>query len=336
MEYLGERAEIETLGKRAEFLELLDGEPLHKRDMVEQLDHSRSTVDRAISTLGDAGFVERVTQGFVTTQSGRLAVTRYRSFLAETDAILTNRAVLEPLPPTEDLPASLLTAGDVHETRGSYRLLEAIADAIEDAGGYRAILPRLVDSRHLRMCHARAVRDDLSVSLVAPSALLTRLKTEFPALLGELADVPAFDAAVGETPPYGLLLVEDSSGEPSEVLVVTYADAGIRGFCRSADPETLAWARERFESVRSSATDLSGYQRDGDPVVAAWRPSPATASHAGVRQARRPVREPSVTAVAGGQLPGWPRSTGGPRRTVDRSIRRLGLADRAGDRPATN
>jgi len=258
MEYLGERAEIETLGKRAEFLELLDGEPLHKRDMVEQLDHSRSTVDRAISTLGDAGFVERVTQGFVTTQSGRLAVTRYRSFLAETDAILTNRAVLEPLPPTEDLPASLLTAGDVHETRGSYRLLEAIADAIEDAGGYRAILPRLVDSRHLRMCHARAVRDDLSVSLVAPSALLTRLKTEFPALLGELADVPAFDAAVGETPPYGLLLVEDSSGEPSEVLVVTYADAGIRGFCRSADPETLAWARERFESVRSSATDLSG------------------------------------------------------------------------------
>jgi len=257
MEHLGGKEAIETLGKRTEFLELLDGEPLHKRDMVDRLEHSRSTVDRAISDLTDAGFVERMTRGFVTTQSGRLALARYRSFLAETDAILSGTAVLEPLPPTEELPTSLLTAGTVHETRGSYRLLEAIADAIDGASGYRAILPQLVDSRHLRLCHARAVRDDLSVSLVAPSALLTRLKTEFPALLGELADVPVFDAAVGETPPYGLLVVEDESGEPTEVLVVTYDDDQIRGFCRSADPETLAWASERFEAVQSSATALA-------------------------------------------------------------------------------
>lgn len=257
MEHIGDREAIETLGKRAEFLELLDGEPLHKRDMVERLDHSRSTVDRAISDLTDAGLVERVTQGFVTTQSGRLAVARYRSFLSEMDAILSSSAVLEPLPPATDLPASLLTAGTVHETRGSYRFLEAIADALADASGYRAILPQLVDSRHLRMCHARAVRDDLSVSLVAPSALLTRLKSEFPALLGELADVPSFDAAVGETPPFGLLLVEDSAGQPREALVVTYDDAEIRGFCRSSDAETLAWASERVEAVQSAATDLS-------------------------------------------------------------------------------
>ena len=267
MEHLGGRAAIETLGKRTEFLELLDGEPLHKRDMVDQLGHSRSTVDRAISDLTDAGFVERVTRGFVTTQSGRLAVARYRSFLAETDAILSSTAVLEPLPPTEELPTSLLTNGEVHETRGSYRLLEAIADAIEGASGYRAILPQLVDSRHLRMCHARAVREDLSVSLVAPSALLTRLKTEFPALLGELADVPTFDAAVGETPPYGLLVVEDESGEPGEVLVVIYDDDQIRGFCRSTDTETLAWASERFERVQSSATALADELGDGSEAA---------------------------------------------------------------------
>jgi tetratricopeptide (TPR) repeat protein/predicted transcriptional regulator len=267
MEHLGGGDAIETLGKRADFLELLDGEPLHKRDMVERLDHSRSTVDRAIGDLTEAGFVERVTRGFVTTQSGRLAVERYRSFRREADAILSSADVLEPLPPDQELPVSLLTHGQTRTTQGSYRLLEAIADALDEASRYRAILPRMVDSRHLRMCHARAIRDGLSVSMVAPSALLTRLKTEFPALLGELSAAPTFSAAVGETPPYGLLLIEDGN-EPSEILVVTYDDAEVRGFCRSTDPETLAWAADRFETVRSSARELSDELADSGETAA--------------------------------------------------------------------
>jgi tetratricopeptide (TPR) repeat protein/predicted transcriptional regulator len=267
MEHLGGGDAIETLGRRAEFLDLLDGEPLHKRDMVERLDHSRSTVDRAIGDLTEAGFVERVTRGFVTTQSGRLAVARYRSFRREADAILSSVDVLEPLPPDQDLPVSLLTHGQTRTTQGSYRLLEAIADALEGASGYRAVLPRMVDSRHLRMCHARAIRDEQSVSIVAPSALLTRLKTEFPALLSELSTAPAFSVAVGETPPYGLLLVEDTDG-PSEVLIVTYEDSEIRGFCRATDPETLAWAVDRFEAVRSSARELSDELADPGETAA--------------------------------------------------------------------
>lgn len=267
MEHLGGRDAIEALGKRAEFLELLEEQPLHKRDMVEQLDHSRSTVDRAINDLLEAGFVERVTSGFVTTQSGRLAVSRYRSFQADASAILTNADVLEPLPPTEDLPVSLLTGGQTRTTHGSYRLLEAIADSLDGATGYRAILPQLVDSRHLRMCHARAIRDDLSVSIVAPSALLTRLKAEFPALLDELTAVSSFSAAAGETPPYGLLLVEQPHGSPDEVLVVTYDQSAVRGFCRSTDTETLEWARERFETIQSSSTALSDELVDTDETT---------------------------------------------------------------------
>ncbi|MFB6189049.1 MAG: tetratricopeptide repeat protein [Halapricum sp.] len=311
MESTGGRTEIETLGKRAEFLELLDGEPLHKRDVVDRLDHSRSTVDRAIAELTSAGFVERVTRGFVTTQTGRLAVQRYRSFVNETDAILKSKAVLEPLPPGQDLPASLF-AGSARTTRGRYQLLETIAESLDGASRYRAILPRMVDSRHLRLCHARAVRDDLDVSIVAPSDLLTRLKTEFPALLGELADASSFSAAVGETPPYGLLVVEQPD-DADEVLLVTYDESTVRGFCRSTDRNTFDWADERFEFLQASATPLSSELSDAGSAATLSsllgdRIPPQLRTQGFVRLDERFVRNraplsPSVSYRAGVGLP---------------------------------
>src|SRR6056297_4211338 len=89
---------IETVGRRADFLERLAEEPLRKRAMVDALGHSRSTVDRAIAALEEAGLVERTDEGYVSTLAGRLAVERYREYVADSAAVLDAGGVLAPLP----------------------------------------------------------------------------------------------------------------------------------------------------------------------------------------------------------------------------------------------
>lgn len=256
MDALGGDPELTVLGKRIEFLELLDGEPMHKRDVEEHLEHSRSTVDRAIGALVDAGFVERVTRGFVTTQTGCLAARRYRTFLAETEAVLDARTLLEPLPPDAAIPSSLLTAGECVQIQGSYRLLETIADALDGATGYRVAVPQMVDSRHIRLCHARSLRDDLDVSMVAPVETWDRIRTEFPVVTADLTETPSFDARVGEAPAYGIVLVE----RPAEtvVVLVTYEGAAVNGFVRSTASEVVEWARSKFAHLSEAASPLSG------------------------------------------------------------------------------
>jgi len=62
---------------------------LRKHELVDELDHSRSTVNRAIDELEAAGLVAGETDGYRTTLTGRLLAQSYRRFLtvaADVDA----------------------------------------------------------------------------------------------------------------------------------------------------------------------------------------------------------------------------------------------------------
>jgi len=63
-----------VLADRAGVLRRLAEGPVHKRDLVDELGHSRRTVDRAITELESVDLVERCDEGFSATTAGRLAL----------------------------------------------------------------------------------------------------------------------------------------------------------------------------------------------------------------------------------------------------------------------
>lgn len=81
-------ATIEVVARRSDFLEYLAESPQEKPAIVESLTHSRSTVNRAIRTLEDAGLLQQTSDGYVTTVAGRLAVERYRAFCEDIEDLL--------------------------------------------------------------------------------------------------------------------------------------------------------------------------------------------------------------------------------------------------------
>ncbi|WP_290810188.1 tetratricopeptide repeat protein [Halovivax sp.] len=271
--------EVEVVVKRIDFLECLADGPLHKPDLEDRLDHSRSTVDRAIGALEEAGFVERGPGGWVRTQSGRLAAERYRRFVDHQRQILEASPVLDAISDDESVPSALLDEATVVTEDAKTRLVETVADELRRANRYRLLLPETVDARHLRTWHKRTSRDGIRVDLVGEPDVLSAISEEFPELSAELADIDAVSVTGAAVPGYGLLIpsrnheeeperIDDggSAGTstvrrseraetPTCAILVAFEGGELAGFVASGADEAIEWAIERFETVRRNGRD---------------------------------------------------------------------------------
>ena len=269
MEFPAAPDELGVLARRIGFVERLREEPLHKADLVEEFDTSRSTVNRAIGELEDAGFVERIARGYVTTQAGRLAAERYRAFLDGERAVLEARPVLATLPHDADLPTGMLREATVGSPGDAYAFFELVAEQLGTATEYRAVLPRVVDSRHLRACHAQVVRGKLTATLACPADEFERLGEEFPHLTGELLDSPSFTAKASSVPEFGLMCFREEAdanppdanrsdaNPPDSVVLLGYEGPDIAGFVHSEAPDATRWAARMLDSAIDEARDAT-------------------------------------------------------------------------------
>lgn len=243
---------LALLDSRAEFLAHLAADRAHKPGLVDALGHSRSTVNRAIDALEDAGWVERGAGGYGSTDAGDDALAAYRDYLADQRAVVAAREALVPLPADRDLPLALVSQGDVAAEDARYRLFETLADALDGATRYRAAVPRVVDSRQLRLCQRRVAEDDLAFAFHAPGRVHDRLADEFPHLVSDLADGGDVSVTRGDAPAYGVVLVDDAAG--TTAVVVTYDD-GVAGVVTATDPAVVAWAEATVDEHRAGAAD---------------------------------------------------------------------------------
>jgi hypothetical protein len=86
---------IELVSRRETILDELTAE------LVERVGNSRSTIDRSIRALEQMDWVGRTREGWEATAVGRLALERYRQFLAEEQTVLDAVDVLSGLPESQ-------------------------------------------------------------------------------------------------------------------------------------------------------------------------------------------------------------------------------------------
>ncbi|WP_135820375.1 tetratricopeptide repeat protein [Halostella litorea] len=250
-----ETARIELVADRREFLTRLLDRPADKPTLVDDLDASRSTVDRAIRELERADLVDRVDGEYVATTLGELAVERYRAFVDDQRAIFAADGALAALPPAADLPAELLTEGEVSAAPDEpYRLYERLLADVRTADAVDALLPRLGDTRPLRLCRARLLDGDLSGGVVAAPDVADRLREEFPALAADLGSRSGFDLRRGEVPPFELFVVRE--GDRRTVFVLTADGGDAVGLVRSTADAVVDWAEGVLAAVGATATPV--------------------------------------------------------------------------------
>ncbi|MFC6862950.1 helix-turn-helix transcriptional regulator [Halomicroarcula sp. GCM10025817] len=247
-------ATADIVAKRTDVLRALTT-PLTKPELVEALDTSRSTVDRAVGALQDCRLVEREGSRYRVTFAGEEALAAYEGFLDRLETLLAAQPVLAALDGHVDVDPAILHGADVVEsTRAAPEApIEHTISLFEGATKFRgtgpAVIPRYIDAM------VGLVERGATVELVVTQTVADALESEYPDGLADLTDAATLSLFVTDEPmSTAVWTAERPSGTVSGL--VTYADAGISGVVNN-DTETMnAWAADQYEAYRESATRL--------------------------------------------------------------------------------
>jgi len=250
---------LKLVARRSELLTALLEGPREKRSLADGVEGSRSTVDRALKELEEAGLATWTEGGYRATLAGRLQLQLYREFVDRSTDLVDALDALEGLPPDVAIDPGLLRDCRVvqGEGLGRYELSTTLAELLEGADRAVIVMSKLTSPITVRKLVRKANDEGVPLESFLAPELVERLEREVPDLLGGLAagDSLVYEARVG---PFGMLFDPDDG----EVVVGTNAADGTPlGLVHNDTAEAVGWAREYLADLRATATDVTADAR---------------------------------------------------------------------------
>ncbi|MFW5919778.1 MAG: helix-turn-helix transcriptional regulator [archaeon] len=262
--------EIELVADRADFLDLLVDRRLPKRDVVDELGHSRSTVNRALDELVAAGLVDETPDGCRTTLVGRLALEEYRRYVRHSSDVLAASEALATLPKDCDIPAEAIAGGKTHLPGGDrpyepYRQAERF---IEDSDAFRAAVRTFSHPSALESAETIA-QQGRHVEIVFSTTVFDRLYADYRGLMETLVELDSFSGYVTDvTECFSVLLSDRNQPDgtvDTSVLIATYGEKNdLVGVIVSSEPAAVRWGEAWYERYRDAAFPMGDAMTDDD------------------------------------------------------------------------
>jgi len=249
--------------------------PRQKCELADDLEESRSTIDRALRELEDAGFVERADRGYRTTLTGELALEAYRRYSARLDGLVAARDALDSLPTDAALDGALFEEATVSlptscSPHAPVEALESLLDGADHARVFAtAVIPAYVD-----IYYEQIVEEGMTADIVCAEGvldwILARREEQLTAIAGcdgvtlwETSADRAVSLVVTEREDPDAASDGSESGGPREG-ESTRKDEPTRNH-DGASADTPAGANESaFDADRSRGTDATPSHRDCD------------------------------------------------------------------------
>lgn len=254
---------LDTVARRASIISHLLENPSDKRELVAQLNVSRTTISRAISSLDDAGCVAYRNGNWEVTLLGRLAYRTYEQLAASYDSLAAARPLLLHLSPKTPLDVRLLTGAEIilAEPPAPHVPVARLEDLLEDSRRIEGI-SSVVLPKYVPLFYHHVVERGVDTDLVLDSKLVEYLRSNYHEELdGGLEADNGTIREIDRTPRFGLVLVDEA--------VVWFAvydrNAGLKGAIVNDSQEAVAWAGEVIRSYRGQAERVPA--PDGSPVA---------------------------------------------------------------------
>lgn len=249
---------ISLLTKREPILRAVDSEGVGKRDLVDRLRVSRSTVDRGIRELEAAGLLRRSSVGYQRTLLGELLLSEYDQFATQTESLLAGQKLLADLSPDHELdPVVFENARIVTASKHNPHLpISAFCSLIEAARWTQtvcpAVFPQLLD-QWVGLCDQEMIRADIVLSEPAVSTLVSSHTDSLETLLAE-SRIALHQVSMELT--YGLAIAEDESSATGGLIVLDNR-GGARAYIETDTDEAVSWLRDQITDKLLQSTPLS-------------------------------------------------------------------------------
>ncbi len=253
----GDGRVLEVLANREPVLAAVRDDPVAKRDLVEDLTVSRSTVDRAIRDLETHDLVERCDDGYRATLTGRLLLSARREYARQVRDTAAAGDLIAHLPSDADVPIETFATADAYrpDQPDPHRPTTVLRDLANRAVRHRGVLAQQATPNASDVIRKRAVEGPLDIEYLISPAMREYLWAERPGLVSELITEGGvrFHEATDLGFDYALL----TTPETTHFVVVVYDDRGtLQGVLHSTDETAVRWGVETFESRREDATQL--------------------------------------------------------------------------------
>ncbi|MFC5366772.1 helix-turn-helix transcriptional regulator [Salinirubrum litoreum] len=245
-----------VVARRGDVLRALADDGGRKCELDDELDVSRSTIDRAIRELEGLGLVERAEDGYFRTLSGTLALEEYDRFKSRMDGVLEARDVLSPLPSDADVDAAVVDGAEVvladrhSPLRPARHQVEIVERASHVRAAASAVLPQHVDAYYQGIVE-RGMHAEIILSTPVMERVVADHDTKFhDSLTTGRVDLRQLDRDLS----YSLMVASTPDGPVMGMLV--YVQGGIRGFVGNDSQEAVSWARARLDDYWSQASPI--------------------------------------------------------------------------------
>lgn len=245
---------VTVVERRLDVLDALD-QPREKRDLLDDVDVSRSTMDRAIRELESLGLVDR-NDGYHLTVTGRLVFELFEGLFSDLDDVGAARELLGHLPRDAPMSPAMLRGArvEVAESPSPTSVLEHVLELFREAERMRAFSVAIS-----RPDYADDIRDILLSDELPVECIYTPDIVEFGRENREnfeefVAEAPV-DPYVHPDLPYALRLADLPDGKA--VAITIYDEVWTpRGVLLNDTDAAYDWAADLFERRREAADPL--------------------------------------------------------------------------------
>ncbi|SFR55195.1 helix-turn-helix transcriptional regulator [Halogeometricum limi] len=239
-------------------------EPRDKRELTEAVESSRSTVDRAIRELRDAGLVKRVDGRYEATVAGGCSLDAAEQFHERIRDVGDAVAVLNQLPVDGPLDRRFLADADAYAATPEMPdgVVQQLFDSVRTAKRLRGIAP-VVLSGHFEGFYEAATAGDTQVEMLISDSVVSQLVSTAATravFLEQLRDENVTISRAEIPFSFGLWVTEWEAG------ILVYTDTGVGGLLRNDSDEAVAWAESVFADLAADADRITpdGIRSVGD------------------------------------------------------------------------
>jgi len=249
---------ISLVTKREPILRAVGDVGTGKRELVDQLMVSRSTVDRGIRELETAGLLSRSADGYQRTLLGELLLSEYDRLASQTESLLAGQELLAELSPSFALDPVVFDDATIvtPSQHAPQQPISAFCSLIEEARWtqtvFPAVFPQVVD-QWVDLCDQEMIRADIVLTEPVVSTLVGAHAESLQTLLAE-SRLALHQVETG--PACGLVVAECESTATAGVVVLDDR-GGTRAFIETDADEAVSWIREQINDYLMQSTPLS-------------------------------------------------------------------------------
>lgn len=248
---------LSIIMRRERLLSHLAATPTRKCELTDELEVSRSTVDRAIRELEQAELVEREGRRYRTTLTGTLALEEFYRCSDRMTNISETQPILGSLSSSTSFSAAFLDGAEIclSQRPDPHRPTQRLESLIESADKHCAYAPAFLTP--LVVAYQNAVLDGLEMELALTTAAFETALTDHRTVLAsglETGQVHIRETPASETVPYSVVISYSEHETVAAILV--YVDSGLKGVIYNDDPDAVAWAESVFAEIWERATPI--------------------------------------------------------------------------------